>query len=325
MIKKIIIFLVLISASIAYAKGSIDFYTYRYIVKKDDTFHEILSYFLRPDIPVRSWTLLVQETRARNPQIKSWEKLEEGEVINLFLDPDHIAWSELSRAVQLNLHRFPPLPPKQADQVFHYGAFYSASFGDFDEATSDILTKSSTVQNSPVTLGLNFYQNVNNTDNVNGSIYFSTINDVIDENGDIFPIPMEIGVTGYYETTILDKVRPYFGADYENFSVFSAQKFQEDGSSLVKTFSLAFMTVGVSNNINIWRRSFFTKISFSKSFLNIASDDTSSYNGEKLIAFVATPLFGNFSLSTFYKKHFLRGESILSIHRFGIGFGYRFQ
>ena len=73
----------------------IDFYTYRYDVEQNDTFDSILALFLRPDLTVRSWTLMVQETRARNPQIDEWDNLKEGQTIILFLDPRHIAWDEL--------------------------------------------------------------------------------------------------------------------------------------------------------------------------------------------------------------------------------------
>lgn len=357
--KFLIVFLLLQTPLYAKNVAGVDYYTLRYVVKSTDEFHSILAKFLRPELPVRAWSAMVQETKARNPHVKSWESLRSKTIIFLFLDPEHIAWEELPESVESNLHPFPPRPTldgeykeynpdvqdfpfplkydKSQDKIeltaeqkkqldtFSWGAFFSFSDGTFDEITKNLRSKSVTKQNSPITIGTNFSFKFKNKSNINGSAYYSYMNDVIDSiTKETFAIPAEYGMTLYYESSLFKRFLPYFGLDYESFSVFSAQQFQNDGSRLIKRLDLAFFTIGLSKPFKVGKRPFFLKTSYSKTFINQGSDNTENYNGEKLIAFLATPISESFSLTGFYKKHFLRGDSILNIYRFGLGLGYKF-
>lgn len=352
--------IILIFANILFAqektpsKPKIRYYTLKYVIKKNDEFHSILAKYLRPELPVRAYTNMVRLTRRENPHIKDWKLLKENNVIVLFMSPDHIAWDDIQPEEIINFHTFPPSPLEEGEYLANnpgvklsfpteinsekdenelqaikkpttkWGAVLSRSEGTFREVTSDITTKAVTNQSSPITFGINMNYKVNDDLQINSSAYYSIISSISDDLGTIYQIPAELGINTYFETKVFKSFSPFLGLDYENFSAFSAQQFQADSSIAVKTFSLGFLTLGVSKLFEMGKRNIITRVSFSKSLLNTASDKTNTYNGEKIILSLKIPLSDSLSFTTFYKKHYLKGDSILSIDRYGFGLAYDF-
>jgi hypothetical protein len=218
------------------------------------------------------------------------------------------------------------LPPKVDLSVF-----YAVSQGQFQETIKSSNISAETTQDSPVTIGVSFKREHPNDQHMfySGSFYLSYLNggNSTISNKEV-DIPFEYGSNFYWNFKTRGNYTYYAGVDHERFSTFNIDELTSGLDLETREHTLSYLTVGYTNLYNLYSKTIFVKASLSQSIIsqtNVQSTvSDESYNGNKFILFLATPIYPSISLTSFYKQHFLDGPTELSISRFGLGFSYKF-
>jgi hypothetical protein len=209
--------------------------------------------------------------------------------------------------------------------------FFAASQGFFDQK-SDRYPDVNFEQNSPYTLGLSANYRYTNVWSTSSSLYISALKAAGSNlNNQKVVLPHEVGATLYAERFFqTGTVTLYAGADYEQFSTFNLPGIDQTGKISVDSNEVYYLTFGMSKNFTLFGKSFFSKLSSSKSIISTYRPGTASpgydgaLQGYKFLAFMSTEIANNFSLNAFVKQHLMQAEHDLKVLRLGIGFGYTF-
>jgi hypothetical protein len=207
--------------------------------------------------------------------------------------------------------------------------FYAYSMGDFVHSLQGKSVKTS--QNSPLTLGLSYYQKFESNYNVSASAYYSHLRAVqasgLDNSNSSSRNPYEYGLTAYLERANLFSIKgptPYAGVDYESFDAYNLDELNASTDPLdFRRQNILYGTVGVAHSFNFLEQSIFLKLSASQS-VQSSSESSESYVGRKFMFFITTPLQKDWSLNLLLKRHDLAGVTDLVITRVGMGLGYHF-
>lgn len=198
--------------------------------------------------------------------------------------------------------------------------FYAASFGDFQEVTANQI-KSSTKENSPVTIGIAGGYQMNAVETLTTSAYYSIMKPV-EYQGEFFPVTDEFGWNLYYQTGKPGELIFHGGVDYESFSLFNTLQYEATGDTSLSLFSMVYLTAGASKLMNFGGQPVFFRLGFSKTINSDVQGALINYHGEKFIFFVSIPVVKNISVTSFYKTHFLSGDTQLNISRIGFGLNF---
>jgi hypothetical protein len=207
--------------------------------------------------------------------------------------------------------------------------FYAYSMGDFVHSIQGKSVKTS--QNSPLTLGLSYYQKIENNYNVSASTYYSHLQAVqvsgLEASDDSLRNPYEYGLTAYLERANLFSIKgptPYAGVDYESFDAYNLDEVNSSSDPLdFRRQNILYGTVGVAHSFNFLQQSILLKLSASQS-VQSSSESSKSYAGRKFMFFITTPVQKDWSVNLFVKRHDLSGVTDLVITRVGMGLGYHF-
>jgi hypothetical protein len=207
--------------------------------------------------------------------------------------------------------------------------FYAYSMGDFVHSLPGKSVKTS--QNSPLTLGLSYYQKIASNYNVSASAYYSHLQAVqvsgLGASDNSLRNPYEYGLTAYLERANLFSIKgpiPYGGVDYESFDAYNLDELNASSDPLeFRRQNILYGTVGVAHSFNFLDQSILLKMSASQS-VQSSSESSESYAGRKFMFFITTPLHKDWSVNLFVKRHDLSGVTDLIITRVGMGLGYHF-
>ena len=203
--------------------------------------------------------------------------------------------------------------------------FFTMSKGTFEE-TADGASISST-QDSPFTLGGAYTYQFNEKSSVSSSIYISQLDGSI-YNGETISIPPEYGLNAYYNHTFRNfPVVPYIGLDHERFSTYNTDELPLGYTLKTREHNITCLTLGAYKSLKIKRKNLLLKASLSKSIHSFSAPESlvtpETFGGFKFIFYSSLDLSRRWSVHFLYKVHMLSGPTDLSIHRVGLGVGYR--
>ncbi|WP_408095757.1 hypothetical protein ACJVC5_11990 [Peredibacter sp. HCB2-198] len=314
-------------------------YKLKYLVEQNDTLAKIYKRFVYPNSIITKQTPMTQRTFKGNPEVKDWNKLEPGSMIDLYIQYEYLDMSKYQAYIdgmKVNLKKAAAQNetensgPGFLPEGLKASIFYMASYGKFtqkDPATAEV----EFYQNSPVTLGLSSsYYPKQSLWSFQASAYASYLlasaNNLDDKNVKVDP---ELGLTFYPEYRFVKQnFTGYFGVDYERFSTFNMGGIQQDRTILLDSNTVLYGTVGFSKLVHVFKTPFFTKLSFSHSIVSKNDPNskgiknTDDYTGYKILWYVNKKFTERLYLHTLFKYHVMDGPSELKTLRLGIGFGY---
>ena len=188
-----------------------DFYKTNYTIKKGDTFANILRKYVKENSIINAKSPMIHMTRAKNPHIKSWAKLEEGQKIELYISKKFLNLPKvISQKKKEKLIKGRP-------SGYHSSVFYMASAGNFTQTSSSSGVDIKFTQNSLLSLGYTaIYFPKEKPYSFSGSVYFSTLNASESNLNQEVSVDPEIGFNGYMEYS-WSKFSLYGGFDFEKF------------------------------------------------------------------------------------------------------------
>ncbi len=313
------------------------------VTKKNDGLARMYRKFAKEDAIIRKSTKMVGLTLKdkRNAKIKNWRRMKAGQTVVLHLDPKFIEVSKVraflkkQRAEKRKLAKKNQKKKKENTSLNH-NIYYMASQGQFKQDDTDLGTAEFS-QNSPVTLGYMYtFRPEKNNYSLSMSTYFSylvaTSSNISD---DAKSVPMEIGTNLYYDHPFKigeSNHAVFTGFDYERFNTFNLEGVENRSELIFDQNSIFFFTLGYSKVLSFTSSfNLLMKLSFSQSVSSSRasgySDETKSsevYQGNKFLFFLATKIYGNWTMSFLVKQHTLTGPSAVSSLRIGLGTGYSF-
>ncbi len=311
-----------------------------YTVGEKDTFTSIVSKFLRKNLKIEVNTPFVQKTLEKNPHVTDWNNLKPGTLIIFFISDDFLDISKFTDYMSKlpNDSDFSKYKRLSLDPIGWKGSlFYMSSMGTFHQKApniSDIYFQ----QNSPFSLGGAFsYYPEEKRYSLSFSGYYSYLLETASTQSiSSVPTPPEFGGNLYGEYNWRkQQLTPYGGLDFERFSLLDPQGLRNDRRIYIDDVKMLFLTVGVAKSYTLFKRKFFTKMSYSKTLYtaftrNIptyASNEydyveSGKYQGSKVMLYVNTKLTESFFVHMLVKFHILSGSSDLTIFRVGLGLGY---
>ena len=338
MFKKVYILVLLVFFQSSYA---LNYYSFLYRVEDGDTFSLILKKFVKDLSIINAKTPLVRKTMSKNPQVKKWDKLSTGTVIELYISDDFMDLEKYKPYEKATLARLNEEEEKKNVTKYPVGykasLFYMSSLGMFNQK-ADNVAEINFKQNSPISLGASFsYYPKDKLYSFSYSLYFSYL--LASANTlttDTISIPPEIGGNFYYEYRLQKyNTTIYTGPDYESFSAFNLRGLQNDRKIYVDGITSLYLTIGMAKQFAMFNRQFFMKLSGSKSVMTgyknnaplssiDASDhvDNGKYDGFKFMFYLNYKFSDKLYLHSLFKYHTMTGPSDLSTLRIGVGFGY---
>lgn len=353
MVKKILFFLMLftitfIPASYAKKKSKKISKKSRLIkikikTKKKDSLAKMIRKFAKKDAIITKRTRMVRKTFKANPKIKNWRKMRSGQLVFLYLDPKFTNMKKLNaylkkqkKKKRKKRRKKKRVAKKTNKKVNSWSMFYMTSSGDFIQDDSEI-AKVQFKQNSPLTLGvMHLYRPKNKNFSISTSTYFSYLLATSSnlEGGDSVEVPLEIGLTSYYQKPIqigMSTHEIYFGADFERFNTFNLAGVQSEQELLFDQNQLLFLTLGYSKyfkfskKFGLLLRTSFSQSIYSTRTIGFADDeDTTAYSGSKFMFFLSTKVYKDYFISFLTKYHTLSGPSDVTSLRVGVGAGVSF-
>jgi hypothetical protein len=319
------------------------YYKIPYIVKGGETLSGVFRKFVRDDSIVKRSTPMIQRTLKANGQVEDWRSLKAGERLQLYVSDDFLDKKKLQAYKNEMRKKIAALKkarekkkadtddPESRPTGLKASAFYMASFGTFTQS-GEQLADLTFEQNSPVTLGSSFsYYPESGPWSYTWSLYFSNLiaasNNINPETTDI---PLEVGGNFYAEYSFKDYgFTGYGGVDFERFHTFNLPSLESNRTILLDENRVYYFTLGVADSIKIFGKSFFTKLSFSKSLASSTtteslSEATEEFSGYKVLWYVNKKISDSFYVHTLFKYHKMSGPSELTITRIGAGLGYSF-
>lgn len=318
---------------------AMDFYTFKYRVEEGETFSLILKKFVKDASIINSKTPLVKKIVKNNPQVKSWDNIPAGTILDLYLDE---AFIDKTKYETFDLKRQKKIT-EEKEKVARFAGypmglkgsiFFMSSMGIFNQSSSKI-ADINFKQNSPATIGTSFtYYPKEKLYSFAFSGYFSYLlasaNNLTTNK---ITIPGEVGVTGYGEYRWEKKsITVYSGMDYESFSTFSLRGIQNEEKVYVDGVKSLYFTFGAAKAFSVFQKQIFAKLSLSKSIMANAEDNAphlagesstiSKYDGYKMMFYLNYKFSDKMYAHTMIKYHTMTGPSDLSTLRIGVGFGY---
>lgn len=329
MSKFIIGFFIFILTNASFAKPS-PFFKIIYTVEKGENFPLIIQKFVTKDSIINKSTPMVKETYSKNPHIKNWRELNEGQRFRLFISKKFFDKNKYKKYKAEQKKKKPKkLSKKQKRSPYSHGVAYTVSQGQFIQSAD--ASKVEFEQNSPLSLGYFLGYRKNRNLSYSGSIYFSYLqtasNNISDDN---FEIPPEIGMNAYAKWTPKRSTVSYYGGiDFERFNTFNLQAVVDEDLILIDQTLITFFTLGIEKRIKLKKRRYINvKLSVSTSVLSQTTfadsrfESEQSFEGLKSIFFVDYPLSKRWGINSFLKIHRMSGPSELELNRIGLGIRY---
>jgi hypothetical protein len=339
MIGKLALYLIFffVSSQSAFA---LNYYTFSYKIENGESFSFILKKFVKDDAIINSKTPLVSKIKKLNPHITDWSKLTPGTVIKLFISDE-----------LMDLEKYKPYQAEVTQKIveikeqktistypsgFKASIFYMNSSGTFTQRKGTDV-EISFKQNSPITLGVAMsYYPKDKLYSTSLSSYVSMLRSPSNSlTTETVSIPSEVGFNIFEEYRWLKyNVTLYGGPDFEKFSLFNLDGLQYDGQIYVDGVSVTYLTVGAAKSFSLFNKTFFTKISASKSVIStyqnnapdsatsLSSSPSESYNGYRFLLYFNYKITDKFFIHTLFKYHTMSGPSDLTTVRIGVGIGY---
>lgn|GEM_PF-1858387 len=320
------------------------YYKIPYIVQEGETLSGVFRNFVRDDSIVKRSTPMIQRTFKANGQVEDWGNLKEGERLQLYVSDDFLDKKKLQAYKDEMRKKIAALREKNKEKKksesessesrptgLKASAFYMASFGTFTQS-GEALAELTFEQNSPVTLGSSFsYYPESGPWSYAWSLYFSNLiaasNNI---NAETIDIPLEIGGNFFTEYHFENAgFTAYAGLDLERFYTFNLPSLEASRTILLDENQVFYLTLGVSKSVKIFGKSFFTKLSFSKSLISnttteSSTETTEDFSGFKVLWYVNKKISESFYIHTLIKYHKMSGPSELTVTRIGAGLGYSF-
>tara|TARA_Y100000780_G_scaffold232562_1_gene266434 strand:- start:151726 stop:152817 length:1092 start_codon:yes stop_codon:yes gene_type:complete len=279
------------------------------------------------ELPYR--TLLQPKKEKQFPEL-SMKKDSRKTIKKRVSDPSSRKIASLSSSSSLNQSiQLVEFQKKHDPLSWNLSVFYTLSRGSFEEGIQNSNIKTVSTQDSPITLGMATSKLINDNWGYNGSLYLSKLDGGISELEEEVSLPWEYGVTSYLSYRSSNwPVQIYSGFDYERFSSYNTSELINGASLESIQHNVGFLTLGLSKGFRFLGKSFFSKVSYSRSLYSTQSRDISgsddSLSGSKYMAYLNMLANENWYYHAFFKQHNLKGATELTIARTGVGFGYRF-
>ncbi|WP_034727534.1 hypothetical protein [Bacteriovorax sp. BSW11_IV] len=311
-----------------------------YIPFQEQHLANLYKTFVLDDAVVSKNTEMVQRTMRENTHVKDWTKVPAGKKVKLYISLDVIDFDKL-KAYKKSIYDKVVALKNKSDKIdqannkllpkgLKASVFYMASYGKFTQS-NPAQANITFLQNSPISLGLavSFYPE-NKNYSFSSSVYFSYLltagNNI--NNQDV-SIPLEIGgnIYGEYQLKRMG-FSVYGGLDFEKMSTFNLEGVRNERIIYVDESSIGYLTVGASRSFSLMNKTFFTKLSFSKSIFSTrdvsyaASVDHSSFEGSKILWYLFHKINDRYFVHSLFKYHWMSGPSDLTVTRIGVGFGY---
>jgi hypothetical protein len=255
-----------------------------------------------------------------NPQVQDWNNLKKNQIIYVDYPYTHFTTGS-TWAPDLEVFE----DPNEFNKRFSLGAFYSSSFGTYDELTTEQSVKSN--QNFPVTLGMGFsVSNVDKEHFLTGSGYWAKaskgkISSNSEENNTEIEIPGETGVNVYYQYFLKDLGMGFYtGYDFEKLNTFNTYEMIEGEPIQNIDNKIHYGTIGGVKTFSPFDLNMNLKASVSKTISSTTSGNKKLTGMKYIINYTYKPE-GRFSFNVFYKHHSLKGSTDLSISRIGLSIG----
>lgn len=320
--------------------------TVPYRVKEPESLTDSMRKFIKIGKVLSRKSRSLQKTMNlyTGPSPLSWNTLPAGFEIDLYIDSEIV---DIEKVSSLEVEKIPSPeveknPSPEVDKNLQKNAiayrkkmsssvFFAASRGSFQQ-TSALYPDVTFGQNSPYTLGLSTNYRHNYAWSTSASLYISALKATGSNlNTQKVSLPHEVGANLYAERFFqTGTVTLYAGADYEQFSTFNLPGIEQTGKISVDSNQIYYLTFGFSKNFTLFGKSFFSKLSSSKSISSSYRSGTTNpgydgaLQGYKFLAFISTNIANNFSLNLFVKQHLMQAEYDLGVLRQGIGFSYNF-
>lgn len=320
------------------ASYGLDYYTFNYKIEPGDSFGLILKKFVKDESIIHAKTPLVKKTMNNNPKVKDWYNLQPGSVLNLFISADFMDLEKYKPYESIVIKKVEAIKEEKMVSTYPSGIkaslFYMNSSGTFSQTTPDTISINFK-QNSPLTLGLSatFYP-YGKPYSTSFSTYYSYLKAPSNSlNDETINVPPEIGFNFYEEYRWQKRnITFYAGPDFEKFSLFNLAGLQNDGKIYIDGVSVFYLTVGAAKSFTLFKKSFFSKLSISKSIFSSyqnnapeSSDNllsTKSYTGFRYLFYLNYKVNNKLYLHSLLKYHTMSGPSNLTTLRIGFGIGY---
>jgi len=313
----------------------VEFLRFKYDPQDLETLEQVYSRFVIDSYKYSNEDPMVSKTKAYNQQVQNWERIKKEESFKLYVDVEKLDLDKLlghnkdlkEKAIKM----IEELKKRRKKQSKLRGSvFYMASKGTFDQENSSGIINFE--QNSSFSLGgsVSFY-----TDNpkisYSSSFYYSHLNAA---KSNLFvkevSVDAEIGGNIYGEYKLKSpRISLYTGLDFEKFNTFNVEGLAS-GSVNFDSNKVVYLTFGTGKSFTLFKKKFFSKLSFSKSLISSRSIgfanavNREEFKGNKVLVYLFKSINKNFFFHSLFKYHWMSGPSDMKVKRLGIGFGYIF-
>ena len=320
--KTIFLIILLFSSSVmSNSKDIKNYYKIKFRIKEGEKISLILKAMVNKSVRLGSKSPTVIMTKRKNPKIKKWRNLREGQELILYVYKQE---GDIRRIKNY-------LKSRRKSSDFDGSVFFMTSIGLFNQQLPRLDVNIDFNQNSPYTFGAmgnyNFYKN---RYSVSTSAYLSSLSSNSSNYGDI-EIPDEIGLNIYFQkNNIGNSLAAYGGIDYETFSIFNSEIFSLDEKIEINNVVTTYLTLGISTKLSFFSTKIFTKFSVSKSISTTLEnrDPTTpiinKYDGFKVMSYWNYKFYQNWFTHVLLKYHSFSGDDKISFLRAGVGIGYSF-
>lgn len=309
-----------------------------YIARPNENLASIYKRFVKEDSVISKNEDMVAKTLEANKKIKDWSSIPAKTKILVYLDVDFIDLdkvtaynknvAELTKKLQDALKK----KEKEIEETsgFKGSLFYMASYGKFTQANVN-LAEIGFLQNSPLSLGLSTSYYPKKSDfSFTNSLYFSYLLAAASNLGaNNVAVPMEIGGNLYSEYRFKKyHFSVYGGFDFEKFTTFNLEGVQQERKIYFDENKVLYLTVGASRKVLLFKKEFFTKLSFSHSISSSMdpgypeAEIYTPFSGNKILFYMFKRYNDKIFFHSLVKYHWMSGPSDITTLRIGLGFGY---
>lgn len=332
--KSLVVLLMLVMSVEAQAARFVKF---KYKVKPNEDFAEILKNFTKDSAIINRNTPTVEKIIANNKQITDWSSLEAGQEFDLYVEEESFDYSKFSVYMKDSTEALDQIAQSKSfsehflPQGYKAYAYAMVSLGNLSQTQSDV-AKVKFKQTSPLTIGFNnayFFKHSKWA--VHGGAFYSAMEASLENlNNSKVDVPAEYGVNAYGEYRT-DKLGLSFfsGLEYENFHSFNLNELAMSQRVLVDDSNFVYLAVGVSKYIKIYDHDFIARLMFSKSIVSSYSTESTigkvkEFDANKFKLYLNYKMSERLFFNSVIKYQTLSGESEMDSLRLGIGVGYAF-
>jgi hypothetical protein len=314
-------FILFSSSVFSNSSNESEYYKVRFKFQEGDRITSILKGMLKDSDSLSSKSPTIVMTKKKNPQIKSWRRLKDGQGLIIYV------YKKEADVRKIKAY----LKSRRRKSGFDGSIFFMTSIGLFNQKLPRLDVNIDFNQNSPYTFGvMGNYSFDRKRYSVSTSAYLSSLSSNKSNYGEI-DIPDEIGLNLYFQkNNIGNSMSAYGGFDYETFSIFNSEIFSLDNRVEINTVTVAYLTLGISKLFNLSGTKIFTKFSASKSISsNVGKRDASTpikkdYDGFKIMSYWNYKFHKHWFAHILLKYHSFSGDDEISFMRGGAGVGYSF-